>query len=72
MKRRTLQYGVAGCIIALVAATIYAIVRLYVFSQRVDSSILLVNVIGFAAISCVLIYLTKKDKDLQEEELFRD
>lgn len=72
MKRRTLQYGVAGCIIALVAATIYAIVRLYVFSQRVDSSILLVNVIGFAAISCVLIYLTKKDKDLEEEELFRD
>ena len=72
MKRRTLQYGVAGCIIALVAATIYAIVRLYVYSQRVDSSILLVNVIGFAAISCVLIYLTKKDKDLEEEELFRD
>jgi hypothetical protein len=72
VKRRTLQYGIAGCIIALVAATIYAIVRLYVFSQRVDSSILLVNVIGFAAISCVLIYLTKKDKDLEEEELFRD
>ncbi|MFL6509555.1 MAG: hypothetical protein ACJ700_00010 [Nitrososphaera sp.] len=72
MKRRTLQYGVAGCIIALVAATIYGIVRLYVFSQRVDLSILLVNVIGFAAISCVLIYLTKKDKDLEEEELFRD
>jgi drug/metabolite transporter (DMT)-like permease len=72
VKRRTLQYGVAVCIIALVAATIYAIVRLYVFSQRVDSSILLVNVIGFAAISCVLIYLTKKDKDLEEEELFRD
>jgi hypothetical protein len=72
VKRRTLQYGAAGCIIALVAATTYAIVRLYVFSQRVDSSILLVNVIGFAAISCVLIYLTKKDKDLEEEELFRD
>ena len=72
MKRRTLHYGIAGCIIALVAATMYAIVRLYVFSQRVDSSILLVNVIGFAAISCVLIYLTKKDKDLEEEELFRD
>jgi hypothetical protein len=58
--------------IALVAATIYAIVRLYVLSQRVDSSILLVNVIGFAAIAGILIYLTKKDKDLEEEELFRD
>jgi hypothetical protein len=58
--------------IALVAATIYAIVRLYVLSQRVDSSVLLVNVIGFAAIAGILIYLTKKDKDLEEEELFRD
>jgi hypothetical protein len=58
--------------IALVAATIYAIVKLYVLSQRVDSSILLVNVIGFAAIAGILIYLTKKDKDLEEEELFRD
>ena len=58
--------------IALFAATIYAIVRLYVLSQRVDSSTLLVNVIGFAAIAGILIYLTKKDKDLEEEELFRD
>jgi threonine/homoserine/homoserine lactone efflux protein len=72
VKRRTIRYGVAGCMIALVAATIYAIVRLYVLSQRVDSSILLVNVIGFAAIAGILIYLTKKDKDLEEEKLFRD
>jgi hypothetical protein len=47
-------------------------VRLYVLSQRVDLSILLVNVIGFAAIAAVLIYLTKKDKDLEEEKFFRD
>ena len=72
VKRRTIRYGIAGCIIALVAATIYAMVRLYVFSQRVDSSILLVNVIGFAAITGVLIYLTKKEKDVEEEEFFRD
>jgi hypothetical protein len=72
VKRRTIRYGVAGCMIALVAATIYAIVRLYVLSQRVDSSILFINVIGFAAIAGILIYLTKKDKDLEEEELFRD
>jgi hypothetical protein len=72
VKRRTIRYGIAGCIIALVAATIYAMVRLYVFSQRVDASILLVNVVGFAAIAGVLIYLTKKEKDLEEEEFFRD
>ena len=72
MKRSTIRYGIAGCIVALAAAVIYAIVRLYILSQRVDSSILLVNVIGFAAIAIVLIYLTKKDKDLEEEKLFRD
>ena len=72
MNRRTIRYGIAGCIVALAAAVIYAMVRLYVFSQRVDSSILLVNVIGFAVIAGVLIYLTKKDKDLEEEALFRD
>ena len=67
-----MRYGIAGCIIALFGATLYAIVRLYIFSQRVDWSILLVNVIGFAAIAGVLIYLTKKEKDLEEEDLFRD
>lgn len=72
MKRKTIRYGIAGCIVALAAAIIYAIARLYILGQRVDSSILLVNVIGFAAIAGVLIYLTKKDKDLEEEELFRD
>ncbi len=72
MKRQTIRYAIAGCIIALAAAAIYAVVRLYVLWQRVDLSILLVNVIGFAAITGVLIYLTKKDKDLQEEEFFRD
>jgi hypothetical protein len=29
-------------------------------------------VIGFAAIAGILIYLTKKEKELEEEELFRD
>jgi hypothetical protein len=72
VNRRTIRYGIAGCIVALAAAIIYAIVRLYVLWHRVDLSILLVNVIGFAAIACVLIYLTKKDKDLEEEEFFRD
>jgi hypothetical protein len=47
-------------------------VRLYVLWQRIDSSVLLVNVIGFAAIAGILIYLTKKEKELEEEELFRD
>ncbi len=72
MRRRTIRYGIAGCIVALGAATTYAMIRLYVLGYRVDSSILLVNVIVFAAIAAILIYLTKKDKDLEEEEFFRD
>lgn len=71
MNRRTIRYGIACCIVALAIAVMYAIVRLYVLWHRVDLSVLLVNVIAFAAIAGVLIYLTKKDKDL-EEQLFRD
>ena len=72
MNRRTIRYGIAGCLVALAAAIMYAIVRLYVLWHRVDLSILVVNVVGFAAIAGLLIYLTKKDKDLEEEEFFRD
>lgn len=72
MRRQTIRYAIAGCIVALAAAVIYAMVRLFVLAQRVDASILIVNVIAFAAIAGLLIYLTKKDRDLEEEELFRD
>jgi fluoride ion exporter CrcB/FEX len=72
VNRRTIRYGITACIVALGAAIIYAIMRLYVLGNRVDISILLVNVIGFATIAGILIYLTKKDKDLEEEELFKD
>lgn len=58
--------------LALGIAVTYAMVRLYVLSQRVDWSIMVVNVIGFGMISACLFYLMKKDKDLKEEDLFRD
>jgi hypothetical protein len=63
VNRGNIQFGITCCIIALGVAVIYAKVRLYVLSQRVDWSILVVNVIAFAAISGILIYLTKKDKE---------
>ena len=40
-------------------------------SQRADLSILLLNVVLFAAIAGVLIYLSKKERDL-EKQMFRD
>lgn len=72
MNRRMIRYAIAGCIVALAAAVIYAMIRLFVLNQRVDASIFVINVILFAAIAGVLIYLTKKDRDIEEEELFRD
>ncbi len=72
MNRRKIHYAMTGCIAALAVAVIYAMVRLFVLAQRVDASILVVNVIAFACIAGFLIYLTKKDRDLEEEELFGD
>jgi hypothetical protein len=40
-------------------------------SQRADIYILVTNVVLFAAFAGLLIYLSKKEKDI-EEELFRD
>jgi fluoride ion exporter CrcB/FEX len=71
MNRRTIRYGIAGCIATLAAAIMYAVVRLYVLGHRADLSILLVNIIGFAVIGSLLIYLTKKEKE-QSWHLSRD
>ena len=72
VNRRTIRYAMIACIAALAGTIVYAIVRLYVMAQRVDASILVTNVFLFAVIAGVLIYLTKKDRDIEEEELFRD
>ena len=72
MNKDTIHYGIVGCITALAISVTYAVVRLYVLSQRVDLSILVVNVIAFGAISAFLLYLMKKEKDLKDEEFFRD
>jgi hypothetical protein len=75
--------GMAGCysgsqtftslkVIRRLVEIISIAVRLLVLSQRADTSILVVNVVVFAGIAGVLIYLTKKERDIQEEEMFRD
>jgi maltodextrin utilization protein YvdJ len=61
-----------GCVVALAAAVAYAIVRLFLLSQRVDASIFVVNVVIFAGIAGFMIYLTKKERDLKEKEFFSD
>ena len=70
MSRRIIHYAMAGCVVALAAAVIYAVVRLFVLSQRVDASIFAINVVVFAGIAGFMIYLTKKERDLEEKEFF--
>jgi hypothetical protein len=72
MHRKTIRLGKSGCIAAMAAVVIYSFARLYVFSQRADLSILLLNVIAFGGIAGLFIYLSMKERDTEEERLFRD
>jgi hypothetical protein len=57
---------------AMVVAVAYAFIRLYVLNTRVDLSIFAVNIVAFSASAAVLVYLSWKQKEIEEEELFRD
>lgn len=72
VNKRTIRYSIVGCLATLVASILYAIIKLYILGQRSDPSILFVNVILFTVIAGILIYLTKKERDTDEEELFKD
>ena len=72
VDRMTIRYGIAGAIAAMIGAIAYAFVRLYVMNVRVDLSILLVNIVVFSASAGVLVYMLWKERQLEEEELFRD
>lgn len=72
VDRMTIRYGIVGAIAAMIGAIAYAFVRLYVMNVRVDLSILLVNIVVFSASAGVLVYLLWKERQLEEEELFRD
>lgn len=72
MDRKAIRIGKAVCLAAMATIPVYAFARLYLLSQRADISILLLNIISFAGIAGVFIYLSKKERDLEEEELFRD
>jgi hypothetical protein len=56
----------------MAGAVLYAFVRLYGLNQRVDVDIIIVNVAVFTASGAVLLYLAWKERDIEQEEMFRD
>lgn len=71
-KKRTLRYGIIACMAAMVGAVAYAFIRLYVMNMRVDLSVFAVNIVVFMISAGVLVYLMWKQKEMEEEEFFRD
>jgi hypothetical protein len=72
VDKRTIRYGIAGAIVIMVGAIAYAFVRLYVMNIRVDLSVFIVNIVVFSASAAVLVYLLWKERQLEEDEMFRD
>ena len=65
-------YGIIACMAVMVAAIAYAFVRLYVLNTRVDLSIFAINIVAFSVSAGMLVYLSWKQREIEEEELFRD
>lgn len=72
MRKRSARLGIYACLVAMVGAVLYAFVRLYGLNQRVDIDIIIVNVVVFTASAAALLYLLWKERDIEQEEMFRD
>ena len=72
MDKCTVRYGIVACMAAMVLAVAYAFFRLYVLNSRVDLSVFTVNIVAFSISASALVYLLWKQREIEEEELFRD
>jgi membrane protein YdbS with pleckstrin-like domain len=72
MKKKYIDYALVGCLFVLVASVMYAILKLYVFFQRMDMSIIIANVVLFVLVAGVILFLLKKRSDTEEDELLSD
>jgi membrane protein YdbS with pleckstrin-like domain len=72
MKKKYIDYALVGCFFVLVASVMYAILKLYVFFQRMDMSIIIANVVLFVLVAGVILFLLKKRSDTEEDELLSD
>lgn len=62
--------GIAVCIILLFAFSTYAIVKLYILRQRVDASVIFINLVLFTAVTGIMIYFSKKQRDYDEQAFY--
>jgi hypothetical protein len=72
MKKKYIDYALVGCLFVLVASVMYAILKLYVFFERMDMSIIITNVVLFVLVAGVILFLLKKRSDTEEDELLSD
>jgi uncharacterized membrane protein len=72
MEKKHIDYALVGCLIVLVASVIYAIIKVYVFFQRVDISIIMSNIVLFVLVSVAILFLLKKRSNMEEDELLSD
>ena len=72
MKKKTINYALAGCLLILVSSVLYAILKLYVFFQRIDISIIITNVVVFVVVAAFMLFLLKKRSDTDQSELLND
>ena len=72
MDKSTVRYCIVACMAVMVAAVGCAFIRLYVLNTRIDLSIFAVNIVAFSVSAGMLVYLSWKQKEIEEEELFRD
>lgn len=71
-KLQQVRYGIYACMAAMVGAVVYAFVRLYGLDQRVGIDILTVNVAVFTSSAAIMVYLSWKERDMEQDEMFRD
>jgi Na+(H+)/acetate symporter ActP len=72
MQKKHIDYVLVACLFVLVGSVMYAIIKLYVFFQRVDISIIITNIVIFVIVSIVIVFLLKKRGNIEEDELLSD
>jgi hypothetical protein len=72
VNSRQARYGIYACMAAMVGAVAYAFVQLYGLNERAGMDIIIVNIVVFTLSAGIMVYLSWKERDIGQEEMFRD